>query len=92
MLQMEEEKALKKIGDTKKKTSEILTLKSKNDEKFQAKLQNENNAKGKMTSNANNNAETRQKRQMEIAERQNQLVMNKKNDVEQVKQLKQNLR
>jgi len=25
---------------------------------------------------------------MEIAERQNQLVMNKKNDVEQVKQLK----
>jgi hypothetical protein len=31
---MEEERALKKIGDTKKKTQQIMELKRKNDEKF----------------------------------------------------------
>ena len=34
MLQMEEEKAMKKINDTKKKTEEIMELKKRNDEKF----------------------------------------------------------
>ena len=35
MLKLEEEKALKKINETKKKTKQILELKKKNDEKFQ---------------------------------------------------------
>ena len=34
MLRLEEEKALKKISETKKKTKQILDLKSKNDEKY----------------------------------------------------------
>ena len=34
MLQIEEDKALKKINETKKKTKQILELKQKNDEKF----------------------------------------------------------
>ena len=34
MLQMEEEKAMKKINDTKKKTEDIMELKNRNDEKF----------------------------------------------------------
>ena len=38
MLQMEEERALKKISETKKKTSQIMELKRKNDEKFQQQM------------------------------------------------------
>lgn len=39
MLQLEEERALKKISETKKKTQQILELKQKNDAKFQKQLQ-----------------------------------------------------
>lgn len=38
MLQLEEERAMKKINETRKKTQQILELKQKNDEKFQKQL------------------------------------------------------
>lgn len=34
MLQTEEDRAIKKIDETKKKTKQIMELKAKNDEKF----------------------------------------------------------
>jgi len=38
MLQLEEERALKKINETKKKTKQILDIKQKNDSKFEKQL------------------------------------------------------
>ena len=38
MLRLEEEKALKKISETKKKTKQILDLKAKNDEKYMKQM------------------------------------------------------
>jgi hypothetical protein len=38
MLEQEEQRALKKIADTRKKTNSIRDLQEKNDEKFKMKL------------------------------------------------------
>ena len=38
MLQIEEEKAMKKIKETKKKTKQILELKNTNDHKFEQEM------------------------------------------------------
>eukprot|EP00350_Pseudokeronopsis_sp_OXSARD2_P009725 CAMPEP_0170542628 /NCGR_PEP_ID=MMETSP0211-20121228/2002_1 /TAXON_ID=311385 /ORGANISM="Pseudokeronopsis sp., Strain OXSARD2" /LENGTH=46 /DNA_ID= /DNA_START= /DNA_END= /DNA_ORIENTATION= len=46
---------MKKINDTKKKTKEILTLKQKNDQKFQTKMKEELSNQGKLQTNQNNN-------------------------------------
>ena len=51
MLQMEEEKAMKKINETKKKAQQITDLKQKNDDKYQKQMMEEINNQGNLKSN-----------------------------------------
>ncbi|CDW90942.1 UNKNOWN [Stylonychia lemnae] len=86
MLQLEEERALKKINETKKKTSQILDLKKKNDEKFQKQLVEQQQNLGSLKTNQSTNYEKRQKQLIDIKQKQLQMYESKKQDAEQLKQ------
>ena len=48
---MEEEKAMKKINETKKKAQQITDLKQKNDEKYHKQIMDDMNNQGNLKTN-----------------------------------------
>ena len=82
---MEEEKAMKKINETKKKAQQILDLKQKNDEKYQKQMMDDMNNQGSLKSNQSSNYEKRQKLTIEIKQKQLQLQEAKKAEAEALK-------
>ena len=82
---MEEEKAMKKINETKKKAQQITDLKQKNDDKYQKQMMEEMNNQGNLKSNQSTNYEKRHKLTLEIKQKQFQLQEAKKAEAEALK-------
>eukprot|EP00347_Sterkiella_histriomuscorum_P014562 403360405 len=85
MLQLEEDRAMKKINETRKKTQQILDLKRKNDEKFQKQVMDEQKNQGNLRTNQSSNFEKRQKQLNDVKQKQMEVQHSKKQEAEQMK-------
>ena len=89
MLQFEEEKALKKIQETKKKTRQILELKALNDKKFENQMRSNSNNRGQIISNQNSNYFMQKKLNDDIKKKQSEILQKRKDEVQNLKNQKQ---
>ena len=89
MLQFEEEKALKKIQETKKMTRQILELKALNDKKFENQMRSNSNNRGQIISNQNSNYFMQKKLNDDIKKKQSEILQKRKDEVQNLKNQKQ---